>query len=210
MDRKLDNSFTTYPWCWRDKYVGRWTIEVPLKPEEYGVFGHGCLLDLVEEALNATEDIFFPTQVECGERHTLFEQPLPLPADAIREALDRRWSIMAADEDYEPACDIHGVTYMYVRHATGVTRSLVPHAMSLRLESDPGKKPVARLSIYTKCDAWLERTLEGEDNASIGTLNGPMLADKLIGLETRLGGTIADARSDYDTVYVDRYGLKNK
>jgi hypothetical protein len=190
--------------------VGHWTIEVPLSTEQYGVFGHGCLLDVVEEALKTTGDIFFPTQVECGERQTLFEQPLPLPADAIREALDRRWSIMAADEDYEPACDIHGVSYIYVRNATGVTRSLVPHAMSLRLESEQGKKPVARLSIYTRCDAWLERTLEGHDNTSIGTLNGPILSDKLIALETKLGGKIAGMRTDYDVISIDRYGLKNK
>jgi hypothetical protein len=205
----LDQSFTTFPWCWRDKYVGRWIIEVPIGKEQFGVFGHGCLLDVVEEALKAAGDIFFPTQVECGERQTLFEQPLPLPADAIREALDRRWSIMSADDGYEPSCDIHGVSYIYVRNASGVTRSLVPHALSLRLESEPGKKPVARLSVYTKCDAWLERTLEGHDNASIGTLNGPILSDKLIEIETKLGGTISMMQTDYDMVRIEKYRLKN-
>ncbi len=191
-------------------YVGHWIIEVPLDREQYGVFGHGCLLDIIEEALKASGDLFFPTQVECGERQTLFDQPLPLPADAIREALDRRWTLMTNDDGYEPACDIHGVSYIYVRNASGVTRSLVPHALSLRLECDLGKKPVARLSVYTKCDAWLERTLEGHDNASIGTLNGPILSDKLIEMETKLGGTIATMRTDYDTVSIDRYSLKNK
>jgi hypothetical protein len=210
VDRRLDTSFTTFPWCWRDKYVGHWTIEVPLDPGLYGVFGHGCLLDVVEEALKAAGDVFFPTQVECGERQTLFEQPLPLPADAIREALDRRWALMTTEDGYEPSCDIHGVSYIYVRNATGVTRALVPHAMSLRLECELGKKPVARLSVYTKCDAWLERTVEGHDNASVGTLNNPILADKLIEMETKLGGTIAGTRTDYESVNIDRYGLKNK
>jgi hypothetical protein len=185
-------------------------IEVPMSTEQYSVFGHGCLLDIIEEALKAAGDIFFPTQVECGERHTLFDQPLPLLPETIREALDHRWSIMSADGDYEPACDIHGVSYIYVRNASGITRSLVPHAMSLRLECELGKKPVARLSVYTKCDAWLERTIEGHDNASIGTLNGPILSDKLIEMETKLGGTIAGMRTDYDVVSIDRYILKNK
>ncbi len=210
MERRLDTSFTTFPWCWRNKYVGHWIIEIPLRAAEYGVFGHGCLLDIIETALKETGDIFFPTQVECGERQTLFEQPLPLPASVIREALDGRWTRMAGADGGEPSCDIHGVAYIYVNNASGVTRSLVPHAMSLRLECELDKSPVARLSIYTKCDVWLERTLEGHDNASIGALNGPILTDKLIGLETQLGGTIVGMRTDYDTVSIDRYGLKNK
>jgi hypothetical protein len=54
----MDASYTTYPWGWHNKYVGRWIIEIPLSLEQYGVFGHGCLLDIVAGALEATGDLF--------------------------------------------------------------------------------------------------------------------------------------------------------
>ncbi len=68
---------------WHDKYVGRWIIEIPLSPEQYGIFGHGCLLDIIAGALEATGDFFFPTQIECPARNTLFDQPVPLAPHVI-------------------------------------------------------------------------------------------------------------------------------
>jgi hypothetical protein len=206
----MDASYTTYPWGWHNKYVGRWIIEIPLSPEQYGVFGHGCLLDIVAGALEATGDLFFPTQIECPARNTLFDQPFPLAPGVVREALDRQWSTLSRDEDYEPACDIHGVSYIYVRNPDGVTQALVPHALGLRLECDLGKKPLARLFVHTRCDAWLERTLDGYDNALVGSANGPVLTDNLIALETKLSGTITHKHTDFDGVSIEKYGLKNK
>jgi hypothetical protein len=139
VDKEMDASYTTYPWNWHNKYVGRWIIEIPLSVEEYGVFGHGCLLDIVADALDATADVFFPTQIECPARNTLFDRPVPLEPVVIRESLDRIWSTLSRDEDYEPACDIHGVSYIYARNSDGIVRALVPHAMGMRLECDPGK-----------------------------------------------------------------------
>ncbi len=206
----METSISTYPWGWHDKYVGRWVIEIPLSPEEYRVFGHGCLLDIIGEALAATGDFFLPMQIECPARNTLFDRPAPLVPEVIREALDQLWSTLAHDEDYKPGCDIHGVSNIYVKDPDGVTRALVPYAMGLRLECDLGKRPMARLSVYTKCDAWLERTLDGYDNALVASANGPVLTDNLIALETKLGGTITDLQTDFDDVNIERYGLKNK
>jgi hypothetical protein len=206
----MDASYTTYPWGWHKNYVGRWIIEMPLSQEQYSVFGHGCLLDIIASALEAVGDFFFPTQIECPARNTLFDQPVPLPPGVIREALDQLWSTLAQDRDYEPSCDIHGVSYIYVKNSSGITRALVPHAIGLRLECVLGKKPVARLSIHTKCDAWLERTLDGYDNEIVGSANGPMLTNKLIALETRLAGNITHVYSDFDNVSIEKYSLKNK
>lgn len=206
----MKTSFKTDPWGWHDKYVGRWVIEIPMSHEDYNVFGHGCLLDIIECALEVTGGFFFPTQIECPARNTLFDQPVPLALDIIREALDQLWSTLADDGDYEPGCIIHGVSSIYVKDPNGVTRALVPHALGLRLESDLGKKPKAMLSVYTKCDAWLEHTLEGYDNALVASANGPVLTDNLIALETRLGGTITNLQTDFDDVSIERYGLKNK
>ncbi len=205
----MDASFTTYPWNWHNKYVGRWVIEIPLDPAQYGVFGHGCLLDIVANVLEAVGDVFLPTQIECPVRNTLFDRPQPLHPGVLREALDQQWSHLSRAEEYEPSCDIYGVSNIYVRNATGVTRAPVPHAIGLRLECDLGRKPVARLSFHTKCDAWLPRTLDGYDNAIVGSANGPMLTEKLIALEARLDGEIAQFGTDFDNVRVERYGLKN-
>ena len=210
VDRKLDASYTTYPWGWHKNYVGRWIIEIPLSRDQYGVFGHGCLLDIIADALEALGGHFFPTQIECPARNTLFDQPLPLAPQVIREALDRIWSTLARDEGYEPACDINGVSRIYVRNSSGITQALVPHAIGLRLECELGKKPVARLSVHTKCDAWLERTLDGYDNKIVGSANGPALTNRLIALETTLKGEITEIRSDFDQVYIDKYHLRNK
>jgi hypothetical protein len=206
----MDTGNSMYQWGWHNKYVGRWVIEIPLSPQEYGVFGHGCLLDIIASALEATSDFFFPTQIEYLAENAVFDQPVPLTPDTIRETLDQLWSTLARDEDYEPGCDIQGVSNIYVRDPDGVTRALVPQAMGLRLECDLGKKPVAMLTVYTKCDAWLECTLDGYDNAIVGSANGPMLTDNLIALETRLGGTITDLQTDFDEVNIEKYSLKNK
>ena len=205
----MDASYTMHPWGWHDKYVGQWTIEIPLSPEQYGVFGHGCLLDIVAEVLDVIGDVFSPTQIECPVEHTLFDRPLPLPHEVVRLALDRQWSFLAQAEDYEPSCDIYGVSHIYVRNATGVTRAPVPHVIDLRLECDLGWRPIARVSVNTKCDAWLPQTLDGYDNAIVGSANGPMLSGKLIALEARLGGEIAETLTEFDGVKVERYGLKN-
>lgn len=206
---EMDSSFTTYPWNWHNKSVGRWIIEVPLDPARYGVFGHGCLLDIVADVLDAIGDVFFPTQIECPVKHTLFDRPLPLPREVVREALDRQWSFLAQAEDYTPSCDIYGVSHIYVRNATGVTRAPVPHVIDLRLDCDLGRRPIARVSVNTKCDAWLQRTVDGYDNAIVGSANGPVLSDKLIALEAQLGGEIAEMSTDFDCVKIERYGLKN-
>jgi hypothetical protein len=206
----MDASYTTYPWGWHKNYVGRWTIEIPLSLEQYGVFGHGCLLDIIASALDATGEFFFPTQIECPARNTLFDRPMPLAPGVVREALDRIWSTLSNNEDYEPGCEIHGVSYIYVRNSDGITRALVPHAMGMRLECELGKKPLARLSVFTRCDAWLERTLDGYDNTIVGSANGPVLTDNLIALETRLAGEITYMHTDFDGVSIEKYGLKNK
>jgi hypothetical protein len=68
--------------------VGKWVIEIPLSQERYGIFGHGCLLDIVAGALESTREFFFPTQIECPGNNSLFDRPVPLPHDVVREALD--------------------------------------------------------------------------------------------------------------------------
>jgi hypothetical protein len=206
----VKTSFKTDPWGWHDKYVGRWVIEIPLNADKYGVFAHGCLLDIIANALEATTEFFLPMQIECPARNTLFGKPAPLAPDVIREALDQLWSTLSHDPDYQPGCDIHGLSNIYLKNPDGVTRALVPHALSLRLESYLDKMPKAMLSIYTKCDAWLEHTLDGYDNALLASANGPVLTDNLIALETKLGGTIVDQQTDFDGVKIERYGLKNK
>jgi hypothetical protein len=206
----LETGTSTYPWGWHNKYVGRWVIEIPLSTEDYGVFGHGCPLDIIAEALAATGDFFLPMQIECLARNLLFGRPSPLGPDVIGEALDQLWSTLARDEDYMPGCDIHGVSNIYVRDPDGVTRALMPHAMSPRLECDLSKKPKALLSVYTKCDAWLKCTLDGYDNAIVGSANGPVLTDNLIALETKLGDTITELQTDFEVVDIEKYGLKNR
>ena len=210
VDRTLGTSNALHPWGWHDRYVGRWVIDIQLNPEQYRVFGHGCLLDIVADALETTGDFFVPAQIKCLARHKLSDQPAPRGPVLVREVLDRMWSTLALDEDYRPACDIYGISHIYVRNADGVTKALVPHALGLRLECLPGKKPVARMTVYTRCDAWLERTVDGYDNALVGSANGPLLTDNLIALETRLAGTISQIHTDFDLVKIDKYGLKNK
>ena len=53
-------------------------------------------------------------------------------------------------------------------------------------------------------------TLDGYDNAIVGSANGPVLTNQLIALETRLNGKIIEAHTDFDQVCVDKYHLKNK
>jgi hypothetical protein len=209
VDRVLDTSYTTYPWGWHKNYVGRWVIEISMSPEQYRVFGHGCLLDIVAGALETTGDFFFPTQIECPAWNRLYDRRALLPHYVVRETLDRLWSMLSRDEDYQPACDIHGVAYLYVEDTDGVNRALVPDAIDLRLEFMPGGKPKARLTVLTRCDAWLQRTLDGYDNAIVGSANGPVLTNQLIALETRLNGQIIEAHTDFDQVCIDKYHLKN-
>ena len=93
--------------------MGRWIIEIPLIPEHYGVFGHGCLPDIVAVALEATGDFFVPTQIECLARNTLFDQPVPLAPGVVRKAPDRLWSVLT-DNLIAPETKLAGtITHMH-------------------------------------------------------------------------------------------------
>jgi len=212
VDKKLDASYTTFPWGWHHNYVGRWLVEVPLSPEKIRVFGHGCLLDIINDLIGITGNLFFPTQVESPCKHTLFDRPVPLPPGIIREALDRQWSLHSMrNEDFSPYLDLYGLSHIYVNNPGGIVRSLVPHALCFRLESDlTGSNPIARLTVYTKCDAWLDRTLDGYDNYSIGPKNAAILAEILKEIEERLCGSISDFTTDYPEVEIEKYCLKSK
>jgi hypothetical protein len=212
VDRKLDASYTTYPWGWHNKYVGHWLVEVPLSREKVGVFGHGCLLDLVSDLIGITGDLFFPTQIECPAQHTLFERPLPLPPGIIREALERQWSLRSmADDHFDPGCELYGLVHIYVNNPGGIVRALVPHALCFRLESALSvNHPVARVSVYTKCDAWLEQTVDGLDNTAAGQKNARILNGVLIDIEERLAGKIVEYQTEFENVEIERYAVKSK
>ncbi|WP_424359793.1 hypothetical protein [Methanocella sp. MCL-LM] len=212
MDKKLDASYSTYPWGWHNKYVGRWMVEVPLSREKIGVFGHGCLLDIIIDLIGITGELFFPTQIECPCQHTLFERPVPLPPGIIREALDRQWSLKSmADEDFVPYCELYGLSHIYVNNPGGIVRALVPHALCFRLESVmTGNNPVARLSVYTKCDAWLEQTIDGLDNSKVGLKNAAILTAVLADIEERLAGKIVELQTEFENIEIEKYAVKNK
>lgn len=166
---------------------------------------------MADRALAALGELFFPTQLECPYGSSLFESPARLSPGIIRESLDRRWSVLAQGEDYEPGCDIYGLSYIFVSSGQGITRTLVPQALGLRLEGRfSTKQPAALLSLYTKCDVWLQRTVDGRDNAIPGQLNGPLLSEKLIALEADLDVGNASVTTDYENVSAERYYLKNK
>lgn len=212
VDKNLDASYTTYPWGWHPRYVGRWLLEVPLNRDKIGVFGHGCLLDVLTDFFGITGDMFFPTQLESPCRHPLFDRPVPLPPGIIREALDRQWSLRSMRDDrFVPECELFGLSRIWVNNPGGMVRAPVPHALCFRLEGElGGESPTALFTIYTKCDAWLERTLDGHDNAAIGRKNSEILTAILGEIEGRLCGVITDFATEYDSVEVEKHGLRNK
>jgi len=213
VDKKLDLSYTTSPWAWHSKYVGCWQIKIPIGPEKARVFGHGCLLDLINDLFGITGDLFFPTQVENPQKHELFERPMPMPPGIVREALDRHWSFQfILDENYVPACDIYGLSYIHVNNPGGVVRALVPHALGFKLDCTgwTGHDPTANLTVYTKCDAWLERTVDGLDNSAIGVKNSAILTGKLKELEERLAGNIIEYLTEFEEVEIEKYSIRSR
>lgn len=210
----LDTSFTTYPWGWYDRYVGSWTIGIPLNKDRLQAYGRGYILDIISDTLGILSDMYIVTRVECPYKTTLFDRPMPLRPGDINHALEKRWDHLTAwDSMFSPCAYFYGLSYTYALNRTSIVRALVPGVLGFHVESDlhNDEMPMASLTVLTGCDLWLQRTLNGYDNRVIGALNGELLTEKLRELEKRLCGKIVSYRTGFsDEVDVSRYQIKNK
>ncbi|MCD1295693.1 hypothetical protein CUJ83_11860 [Methanocella sp. CWC-04] len=193
--------------------MGSWTITIQLNREKLSAYGNGYLTDILVDMMGIMGDIFVVTRVECPYKYTLFDRIRPITPGSLREALEKRWEMMGSkDSDFSPNAMIYGLTYVYAFTVTGMSRALIPNALSFRLDSEiKAEEPMATLTVSTNCDIWMEETINGADNSIMGTLNGDLLSEKLEELEKRLSGKITSYGTGFDDVIrMNKYGLRKK